>query len=445
MKVMSVISSVEKINTGFRYHNILVKDGELWYCTDGDERLELAALSVGYLHKIRATGKDCRWCPLRAPPFTDDVEYVDNTHYLCDNEVPGHFGHTVFDSISSQYSTLRLCGIPMDKDTRITTIQRPTVNESHYHDIKSAYSLLFGEPVVYLDEFHRQYRGRAVILRTLVVGCSKKGVSFYTTNYVAHNGYIGAWAEFRNYCYLRSGAEGDRRCNVLFSTTVNNARDDRKLLNDGHICAVINSHPQGKIVDWNAVTTLKEQILLMFHTNIYISIDGTGGLNALFLPQNAIFINLGVQTIGVHGYMDDYVYPACDMRLIYYHDHLKYNSDAGFGIDLVYLTRMIMDPKKYLSHLNYSVYGLKLVAYLRTLSRKDAETLIFNFLITSLANACTMLNNGMINVSNAHKARDMDMTNPIDSYLYISMYLMFMKDIPGYVGETMKISLDLPL
>lgn len=429
------------------FHNLLVKDGEIWYCSDRKERLELIPLSVGFLQHIRTKQTENRWCPRERSTYHDTVDAeLTEIHFFCDNDVAGHIGHVVFDSIASQFATLRLTGIPLSKDTTIRTLQRYKGGERHA-DIKSAYSLIFGEPITYSDKFFERYEGQVVVINTLVTGCSKKGIGYYGTDYCAHNGYVGAWKEFRDYCYLRAGVGGNRDCNVLYATTVN-GRTDRVIVNDDQVCEVIKTHPNGKIVDWTKMPTLKEQIETMFHTNIYISVDGSSGLNALFLPSNAIFISLGAilpnhrSVPEIHGHVNDCVYPACDMRTVYYHDHVKYNKQHGYGIDLEKLAYMIVDPKKYLSTRNYSEYGKNFLKYLLSLSPESRKVVVFNALLNAAPFACTMFNYGLIPRRIAHRARDPDTCNPLDSCTYLYLYNMYMNDAPCYYGEKLCMTVE---
>jgi hypothetical protein len=438
-------SYVKKVNGCYLYNNLLLHNGELLYVADTDEKMEVCALSVGFLHKMRQEKKDVRWSPKKVRNFDGTIDsYMEEVCFLNEEDVPGHVGHVVFDSVASQFSCLKLCGINLDEKSEITTIQILRPNEAKHHDTKGAYKLFYGKPKIYYDELCDLHMGKTVCIRTLIAGSSKKGVSYFDHTYTGNNGYRGAWGEFRDYAYLRSGAIA-RKTNdpieeqhVIYATTDSTGRSDRKISNDEEVRAIINDHTQGKIVNWINMGSIRDQILVLCRARVYLSVDGSSGVNAVFLPDDALYINLGAVVNGYTGHINDFTYTGCDhFKVIYYNDYAQQNrvKRTNLTIDTALLAKMIQNPSGFYANGNRSVHGLKMISYIADLPPLEQKYFIFNLLSTELASACLLINNERVNVGYLVQPRDLATDQPLDSLLYLYMYHIFMDNVIVYEGQ----------
>jgi hypothetical protein len=431
------MSSVRKINNCFVYNNLVLHNGNVLFVADNEEKLELCALSVGFLHKMRNERRDIRWSPKKVRRFDGIMDlYIDEICFLNEEEIPGHIGHTVFDAIGSQFSCLKQCGINLDEKSEIMTIQMLRTNESKYHDVKGAYQLFFGKPKIYFDELCDKFKDKTVCIKTLVVGSSKKGVSYYDHTYTGNNGYAGAWREFRDYAYIRCKIDQLQPIDkhILYAVTDTNGRPDRVVGNDIEIRKHIHDL---NIIMWSNMESLCEQILLLSRTRLYISVDGTNGLNSIFLPDDAIFINLGVILNDMIGYINDYTYAGCDhIKVIYYQHNVSYKTlriNNSMHINIPLLSDMITHPTKYYAPNNCSLHGLNMKSFIDRLSPMEQKFMIFNFMCSELSTACIQFNYGRINGRNI-QARDTH-ENPVNSIMYLYMYHIFMEDTVIYEGH----------
>jgi hypothetical protein len=413
-------STVDQYNDTYYYKNLYLLNEKFYFLSPIPINLPSTALSVGYLQKKVYEKRETKWKPIVINSLNNlDTIYIKDIVYFNEDEVPNHIGHTLFDSIASQFAALKQCNIVLNEISVILTLQNLKYYEKKYHDVKSSYELLFGKPKIYLDELCQQYKDKIVCFKTFIVGSGNKGVSSYDHTYKAINGYENCWSEFRNYCYLRSGLnDNNTNTKITFASTDKNERKDRIIANDKDICKIISNMTNGLIIRWPELNTFKEQIKVMCETKIYISIDGTAGLNAILLPDNAIYINLGIfkGSEKLVSYMDDYVYSACNFKVIYYHDNIEYNylNTSQILINTDFLLKIIYNYSVYFSKENYSNYGLQLLDILKRIPLNQQKQIIFNLRITKLAEGCSHYMKNNINI--------MMLLNSINPLLIEDMY-----------------------
>ena len=125
--------------------------------------------------------------------------------------------------------------------------------------------------------------------------------------------------------------------------------------------------------------TLKEQIVLLSNTYIYISLDGSSALNSIFLPDNSILINMGLIDNNRVFYRSDFLFPACSyFKVIYLNDFLqnKYIINSS-----ILLNDIINNYEKYYSDNNYSKSALMIMNSLNINYSKEKKLFIFNMLL----------------------------------------------------------------
>lgn len=391
------------------YHNILFKNGTFYVLNNNTKLDNNVYLSRCYYHKISLNdGLSHRWEPIYISNDDINIDKIEETvTFFCEEDVPGHIGHTIIDSIASQFSSLKICGIDLNTKTKIKTLQKlyryekKTINfdeedmkQKHIPhartaekamelpDVKESYKLLFGEGKTYLHEYSKQNKDKFVLFKCLVVGSSHKGGGSFNYDYKSLNGYDGAWKDFRDYCYIR--------CNIvkmqshpkmiLLNNPDNDERTDRQVKGSSDIINLLKTQPNSKVISWNNISTLKEQIILMSETHIYISLDGTAALNSIFLPDNSIFINLGILINNdvVH-YRSISVFAACNyIKVIYLNDFLqnKYTVNSS-----ILLNNIINNCQEYYSDDNYPKSALIAKEYLSSINDVNRKLFIFNMLL----------------------------------------------------------------
>lgn len=406
-------SSVEYINNNNIgiYINIFIYNNQILFVNNNIELIRIP-LQTGYIHRCKYERKDVRWIPIKKNIEFNNFITINNTCFLNNSEVPGHIGHTLFDSIASQISTLKQSNIEMNKETKIITIQIHKHYEKKVYDIKDIYKTIFGSEICFLDEINQKYENKPILIKKLILGSSKKGVSFYNTKYTADNGYKNAWRDFRDYFYLRYDINTEKEPNkILFINTEKNGRKDRILDNNNDVSNLIKKFDNSMVINWQDVVSLKQQLKLLSQTKCFISICGTAGLNSIFLRDNTIFINLGVQISKNNvGYMDDYVFPALNIKLIYFHDFVKNRNN--YAIDLTILEKMINEPNIFIAKNNYSNFGLNLIKILEKQTESEKNNIIFNMLANNLAAGCSQINLGITAIDkNKHYLYDYFMKN----------------------------------
>lgn len=388
------------------YYNILFKNGKFYVLNNNSKLNNKIYLSRSYYHKIKLNdGFGHFWEPNYMDNENINIDIVEETTtFICEEDVPGHIGHTVFDSIASQFSTLKICGIEMNNNTKIKTLQklyryekkrinfdeedikqkpipqwRTRESALELPDIKNSYKLLFGEEKTYLYKYSKKNKDKLVLFKCLIIGSAHKGIGSFNYDYKSLNGYNGAWKDFRDYCYLRCDIVENNPTTILLNNPNINERPDRQVSESKNIINVLKSNPNHKIIDWKDMKTLKEQIVLLSNTYIYISLDGSSALNSIFLPDNSILINMGLIDNNRVFYRSDFLFPACSyFKVIYLNDFLqnKYIINSS-----ILLNDIINNYEKYYSDNNYSKSALMIMNSLNINYSKEKKLFIFNMLL----------------------------------------------------------------
>lgn len=388
------------------YKNIILKNGE-FYVLNNDNRLKNNIyLSRSFYNKIKLNdGFSHIWEPKYKNIENIDIDIIEEvTTFFCEEEVPGHIGHTLFDSIAAQFASLKICNIDLNNKTKIKTLQKlyryekkmdnldkydkkqkpiphARTNESFMEktDVKGSYELLFSEKKTYLHNYLKANMNKTILFKCLVVGSAHKGVGSFNYNYKSLNGYNGAWKDFRDYCYLRCGIVENNPTTILMNNPDENTRSDRQVSGYKNIINVLKNKQNHKLIDWSYIKTLKEQIVLLSNTKIFISLDGSSALNSIFLPDNSILINLGLVKNKTVYYRSDYVFTACPyFKVIYLNDFLENNYRINSSI---LLNDIINNYEKYYSDNNYSKSSLIIMDFLNTNYSKEKKLFIFNMLL----------------------------------------------------------------
>lgn len=300
------------------YDNLYFYGGKYYFLSD---RLHFESdnLKVYLSIHFRHTGYDT-WEPEIISKLPDEIQlnHINMTHFLVRPSVLGHVGHTIFDDVFGQFNVLSSID---ETQLPIRTIIVPYIINNDFNttkfDCKKIYKLAFGKSALLNVE---KYYGKEqwLCFKKLIVGTGDVGLSSYDETYVSPN-INYAWKRFRDHLYHNSGINSltiTKTPKILF------VRNRRIITDTDKIISKLRETYDVTEVSWNTqgpMQDIKEQVKLIAKHNVYISTDGSAALNAIFLPDNATFINVGLSWNGTIGWCEDYLYPALQhIKVLYY-------------------------------------------------------------------------------------------------------------------------------
>lgn len=242
----------------------------------------------------------------------ETVKLIKNPHFYFKETLRYHPVHTLMDDIFSVFYSLYRCKINYDP---ITCIVETLYNEFPY-ECKGYFKLLFGQdamPLSYLKNIYTQ-----VCFETFVVGNSGSGLSSFDANF-ASPFEDNIWQQFRDAFYKKAEIELESGTNIIY---VNRHPDEDNLEDELKKTLKKNNI---KIVNWGG-KDIKEQLNIIKNVKVYITSEGSSALNAIFLPDNAIVIDLGrLYECGNYKtvcYGNDYIFPSLPyIDVLYFEDY----------------------------------------------------------------------------------------------------------------------------
>ena len=105
------------------YYNILFRNGEFHVLNNNNILKNNIYLSRSYYHKLKLNdGFSHVWEPKYINAENVKIDIIEETTtFFCEEDVPGHIGHTLFDSIAAQFASLKICNIELNNKTKIKT------------------------------------------------------------------------------------------------------------------------------------------------------------------------------------------------------------------------------------------------------------------------------------------------------------------------------------
>lgn len=321
------------------YSNLYYRNGEFYCLSTRYTDLPGVYLSVHYLENNHSL-----WTP--TIKSNQDIlgcsTKINGQFYFGQMSVPEHPGHTIFDDCVCEFSVLSELKRKMQV---YTVLQEPkeckglskSTNLVEY-DVKGIYKLVFGFPAVLLSRLHCRFANHNMndwlCLESVIVGAGERGLSNYNQKYESPGRDTNLWWNFRSHVLAR--CEQKEFINNLSKTTTEMGpcvtlvySKNRTIANFTEIRdALSREFFRYQCVDWGEVSTIEEQIEIMSQTSIYVTMDGSCALNCVFLPKNAVMINLGVPIMTAKGYvlgwLDDYLYSVLNyIKVIYLSNYSK--------------------------------------------------------------------------------------------------------------------------
>jgi hypothetical protein len=338
------------------YSNLYFKNGK-FYCVSTREReLPGVYLGVHYLENKHAV-----WTPSLESnqDILAQATKINGQFYFGSISVPEHPGHTIFDDCIAEFSVLSELGKNMQQTETILADPDDQKGLSKstdviQYDVKGIYKLAFGSPAVLLSKLHCRFANHTtdwLCLESVIVGAGERGLSNYNEEYESPGRDTKLWWNFR--CHLLKKCQLKECIDPLtvetpFVTLVYSK--NRSIANFNEIRDQLSrTFFNYQCVDWGEIQSIEKQLEILSKTSIYVTMDGSCALNCVFLPKNAVMINLGVPILTPKGYvigwLDDYLYPVLDyikvVYLVEYSKNMEVTSGGQLCVSLTDLMTMI--------------------------------------------------------------------------------------------------------
>lgn len=269
--------------------------------------------NVHYRHTKRET-----WAPaIMELPDQNDVPVVTTPHFYLKESVNNYITHALADDVFSVFYSLYRCRINYNPCVCIVE----TSGGETFHDCKGIFRCLFGQEAIGLNCLKETYS--QVCFETFVVGNGDSGSISFDSNY-ASPFQDNIWRQFRDAYYKESEIDLEVGKKILYG-------DAGKFPIQSDLKDILLTN-NVEIIRWDYVGDIKEQLRILKGVKIYITTDGAPAINTIFLPDNAIVINLGrVYANGnyrVLGYCSCPLFPALShIDVFYFEDYyLNYHK-----------------------------------------------------------------------------------------------------------------------
>lgn len=295
-----------------------------------------------------------KWAPqITKLPENQEAQIITTPHFYLKETLHYHPVHTIFDDVFSVFYSLYRCKIDYNQMICVLDIFNNETEE--YYDCKGIFKLLFGNEAItlhYLKRSHQQ-----VCFETFVVGNSGSGVSSYDFNYVSPF-QDNIWRQFRDAIYKKAEITLGPADKVIYLSRHYDKYDLEERLKDTlkkHNIEVYNYG--GK--------DIKEQLDVLKNVKIYITTSGSNALNSVFLPDNAVVINLGrvyaSNDYKIITYGEDYLYPSLSyIDVLYFEDYYSLTINEHDTIpepnDLIEMVNAVIGEKNPLLMKRNNIY-----------------------------------------------------------------------------------------
>jgi len=323
------------------FNNLYFINGEFVFNGYADESEISTYPNVHYRH----TNFEM-WRPVCRELLDEEIETIETTPYFYLKETMHyHPGHTLMDDIFSMFYSIYKCGLNYNPficllDNKYTELT---------YDCKGMFSILFGHVATTLHALN--ISNKSICFKTFVIGNGDSGFSSFNHDYVIPY-QDNIWRKFRDAFYKKAGIKLGSGQKQIYINIGGSTEDLDPDLKDTLKINNIN------IIDWSKIKTIKSQLEVLKDVKIYITGDGSGALNCVFLPDNATMINLGrVYAIGDYvgvASCDDSVYPALSyIDVFYFEDYFPMKIEPKTARwptpdsnDLIHLIKSITEAKE---------------------------------------------------------------------------------------------------
>lgn len=251
-----------------------------------------------------------QWMPSIRDLLEDTIQVITTPHFYLKETLRYHPVHTLMDDIFSVFYSLYRC--KLNYNPYVCVLEIPDeYNTSEFYDCRGMFKCLFGQEAITSHHIKRIHS--KVCFQTFVVGNGDSGLHSYDSNYAAPF-QDDIWKQFRNAFYEKSEISLELGSKIIYADSnnwpINGALKDILEKNDI------------SIINWSDFPTIKDQLNLLKNVKIYIATEGADILNAIFLPDNAIVINLGRMyangSYKVLGYCVDWIWPSLSYIDVFY-------------------------------------------------------------------------------------------------------------------------------
>lgn len=310
------------------FKNLYFINGEFIFNGTSDGSDLYTYPNVHYRHTRKET-----WSPkILELEQNETIQTLTIPHFYFRESVHGHIAHTLMDDIFSVFYSLRKCRLDYNPFICIfDTAYSGGAEYSAPYDCKKMFSSLFGYPAI--DFNHFKNTNKKICFKTFVVGTGDSGLHSYDFNYVTPF-QDDIWRRFRNAFYEKAKVPLLAGSKIIYIDDIT-----KKNKIDSNLKSFFEQN-KIEVVCWGETGDIEDQLNILKNVKICITPDGSLALNSIFLPDNAVVINLGRIYANADykavGWVNDYLYPALSyVDVLYFEDYytaVSVSSDSRWPL-----------------------------------------------------------------------------------------------------------------
>jgi hypothetical protein len=284
------------------------------------------------------------WSPsIRELPEDNTIPVIETTHFYLKETLNSHPAHVLLDDVFSVFYGLYKCKLDYDPCVCIIEMHE-RYDKIDFYDWRGAFKCLFGQEAITFHHFKRT--SAKVCFKTFVVGNGDLGLHSYDSNYAAPF-QDDIWKQFRNALYKKSDINLELGNKIIYVDSNNFPIKDnlKKVLEKNNI----------EIIHWSDMLQMKDQLNFLKNVKIYIATEGADILNSIFLPDNAMVIDLGrmyaIDDYKALGYCVDWAFPSLSYIDVfyfedYYTNYHRTQETTPNSDDLMQMIEYLNDDQK---------------------------------------------------------------------------------------------------
>lgn len=244
------------------------------------------------------------------------IPVIETTHFYLRETLNSHPAHVLVDDIFSTFYSLYRCKLDYNPCVCIVEMSE-WYDKINFYDWRGTFKCLFGQEAITSHHLKRTYQ--KICFKTFVVGNGDSGLHSYDSNYAApfNNDIL---KQFRDALYKKAEINLGLGNKIIYVDSNNfPVRNNLKdALGKNNI----------EIIHWSDMQHISDQLNFLKDVRIYIATEGADMLNAIFLPDNAIVIDLGrmyaIDNYKALGYCVDWVFPSLSyINVFYFEDYYE--------------------------------------------------------------------------------------------------------------------------
>ena len=252
-----------------------------------------------------------QWSPtIRELSEEHDVAILTTPHFYLKQTMYSHPVHTLGDDVFSMFYSLYRCKIDYNPCVCISEMS-DDYNALDFSDNRGMFQCLFGHQAITQHHLKRTYS--KACFKTFVVGNGNSGLHSYDANYVAPF-EDNIWKKFRDAFYQQAGINLEGGNKIIYA-------DSNNWPVQGEVKDALEKN-EIDIIHWSDLPDIKDHLNLLKNVKIYITTEGADAVDAIFLPDSAMVIDLGrmyaLDNYKVLGYCVDWLWPALSYIDVFY-------------------------------------------------------------------------------------------------------------------------------